>query len=112
MYLKSESGLTKHAFPGNVIFHNTIIVIYYTEFEKCEGDEIFLLSMTCCSRKAGGCQDGQGDCDEDTQCANNLICGHNNCPWYKEKVYQKPGKEPTVAEWIIPDCCECNNQYK
>jgi len=32
---------------------------------------------SCCD--SGGCLAGEGDCDMDSQCAGDLICGKNNC---------------------------------
>ena len=25
------------------------------------------------------CEEGKGDCDDDTECEGSLVCGHNNC---------------------------------
>ena len=40
------------------------------------------------------CRNGQGDCDDDTECEGSLVCGHMNC-----------------ANSTISDCCTqpCNN---
>ena len=32
----------------------------------------------CCGT-SNPCDDGQGDCDKDSECSGNLICGKNNC---------------------------------
>ena len=34
----------------------------------------------CCSADVP-CDEGEGDCDEDSDCAGGLKCGSNNCPW-------------------------------
>ena len=39
------------------------------------------------------CQLGQGDCDSDIQCADNLVCGRDNCKFFNE-----------TAE-VGADCC-------
>jgi len=36
-------------------------------------------AWSCCTNKNGGCNEGEGDCDSDYDCANNLVCGVNNC---------------------------------
>ena len=40
------------------------------------------------------CKEGEGDCDEDSECEGSLVCGHLNC-----------------ANTTITDCCTrtCNN---
>ena len=36
----------------------------------------------CCSNGiAGFCGEGDGDCDDDSECAGSLVCGQDNCPW-------------------------------
>ena len=45
----------------------------------------------CCSSNIP-CGSGQGDCDGDTECAGDLICGKNNC-----------GPE---FLWSSADCCQ------
>ena len=34
---------------------------------------------TCCTA-TNKCDVGQGDCDSDSDCSGNLVCGYNNCP--------------------------------
>ncbi len=34
-------------------------------------------SEDCCRGKK--CAEGEGDCDEDSECAEGLVCGTNNC---------------------------------
>ena len=44
-------------------------------------------SASCCGATAGGtcctssnkCNVGEGDCDHDSDCVGDLICGANNC---------------------------------
>ena len=49
----------------------------------------------CCTAK-DPCYVGEGDCDNDKECAGDLVCGKNNCPaGFKAKF----GKNK-------PDCCE------
>ena len=42
--------------------------------EKCTEES----SEDCCK---GDCREGEGDCDDDSDCANGFICGKNNCVW-------------------------------
>ena len=44
----------------------------------------------CCA-SARPCKENQGDCDNDSQCEGNLVCGKNNC-----------GRSFT---WKWADCC-------
>merc|ERR1719318_477414 len=34
----------------------------------------------CCT-KDKPCDEGEGDCDDDTECRGSLVCGKDNCPW-------------------------------
>ena len=34
---------------------------------------------SCCDSKPGGCSVGEGDCDNDSHCAGDLVCGKDNC---------------------------------
>jgi len=51
-------------------------------------------SWSCCSPKTP-CGVGEGDCDKDSDCAGELVCGKNNCP---EEFKAKVGRNK-------PDCC-------
>ena len=54
---------------------------------------------SCCT-KQNPCSQWEGDCDNDDQCKDELICGHNNCP-------NKKG-----LEWdLFDDCCTFGNQF-
>ena len=44
----------------------------------------------CCKTEAP-CSFGQGDCDNDSECEGELICGRNNCG--------------AVFPWTGADCC-------
>ena len=46
----------------------------------------------CCERN-GPCKEGAGNCVNDTECAGQLLCGHNNCD------LGNPGFHPS------DDCC-------
>ena len=48
--------------------------------------------VECCSVN-GPCRVGQGDCDGDSECRGNLVCGRNNCD--QAKFF-----------WYSADCCE------
>ena len=48
-------------------------------FTGCDfSNDFSLFSWSCCS-SANKCEENQGDCDEDTDCKDGLICGINNC---------------------------------
>ena len=39
-------------------------------------------SDNCCSTGNYKCKEGQGDCDSDSDCEGDLVCGTNNCQKY------------------------------
>ena len=51
-------------------------------------------SWACCTKK-DPCYVDEGDCDNDAECAGDLVCGKNNCP---ETFTVRRGKNR-------PDCC-------
>ena len=34
---------------------------------------------SCCTQDMQ-CEEFEGDCDNDEECKDDLVCGHNNCP--------------------------------
>ena len=51
------------------------------------------------SRSYGSlCEVGEGDCNEDVDCAGSLVCGTNNClkwvcfNWTEQKIDSSPGR--------------------
>ena len=51
-------------------------------------------SWACCTKK-DPCYVDEGDCDNDDECAGDLVCGKNNCP---DTFTVRRGKNR-------PDCC-------
>ena len=51
----------------------------------------------CCSNGiAGSCGEGDGDCDDDSECAGSLVCGTDNCPWGDgDDCCEQPGMHRT-----------------
>ena len=47
-----------------------------------------------CCKGSQPCGKGEGDCDQDNDCAGSLVCGENNCGW---------GMDPGGN---LDDCCE------
>ena len=45
----------------------------------------------CCT-SGSPCKSNEGDCDSDSECEGNLVCGKNNCG--------------TAFTWKWADCCE------
>ena len=45
---------------------------------KCERN-FCLGGDSCCDTKPGGCLVGEGDCDNDSHCKGDLVCGMDNC---------------------------------
>ena len=46
--------------------------LFLGENTCCGGD-------SCCDTKPGGCLVGEGDCDNDSHCKGDLVCGKDNC---------------------------------
>ena len=69
-------------------------------------------SLTCCARKIAEtqkkCGDDEGDCDDDSECRNDLICGANNCMWFKNVNNTDFGYHVNDG----PDCCTGNKSKK
>ena len=42
---------------------------------RCKG-----VDSGCCTED-NPCGVGDGDCDNDSDCAGELTCGNSNCPW-------------------------------
>ena len=64
----------------------------------CDG--IPSTDWTCCS-VANPCDVGEGDCDNDSECVNDLVCGYNNC---------QPGV--SGSNWnSVADCCQGAPHY-
>ena len=52
-------------------------------------------ASSCCSQAVDGyCKEGEGDCDDDSECEGELVCGFNNCAWNStfDDCCAKPGK--------------------
>ena len=45
---------------------------------KCDGQLSEKESQECCS-ESNTCDIGEGDCDKDSECTGNLVCGTDNC---------------------------------
>lgn len=43
-------------------------------------------SWGCCS-PSKPCPEGEGDCDNDSECSGNLVCGSNNCKKWNSKAH-------------------------
>ena len=84
---KSKSG-----FPCMIkwIHLNTL-----SDDELCEN--VCTGGNSCCT-KENPCSQWEGDCDNDNECKDDLVCGSNNCP------------RKTGFEWDqYDDCCfQCN----
>ena len=73
-----------------------------------------LTDWTCCT-SANPCTIGQGDCDSDSDCQGNLICGHNtstDCPSGAPGSFDcciaapPPPSCDTLTDWA---CCTSTN---
>ena len=50
----------------------------------------------CCTEDSP-CDEGQGDCDQDHDCKDNLVCGKNNC-------------DQSKFSWTNADCCKISGK--
>ena len=61
----------------------------------------------CCSEEGRGlCKIGDGDCDRDSDCEGDLVCGRDNCPWGdRDDCCMEPGKplQVTFSLWEMTD---------
>ena len=53
---------------------------------------------SCCS-SSNQCSIGEGDCDDDSECSGNLVCGTDNC----DSNFQNGTNEQ--GEFHQQDCC-------
>ena len=60
---------------------------------KCDGQLSEKESEECCS-ESNTCEIGEGDCDKDSECTGNLVCGTDNC----KSIFGHGSK--------TQDCCE------
>ena len=68
--------------------------------EDCKGSPS--TDWNCCS-DAFPCMIGGGDCDDDSQCAGNLVCGSDNC----QRDFSSSN-----SHWMTgADCCRGNLLY-
>jgi len=62
-------------------------------------------AWSCCTNSGNGCNEGEGDCDSDYDCANNLVCGVNNCQEFNPDAHAdadcciQPLKNGTNLDW-------------
>ena len=66
--------------------------------ERCNGT-LNEITSSCCSNK-NPCSKGKGDCDSDSDCKGNLICGIDNC--HTEFPHDRSHRN------LYDDCCTGN----
>ena len=74
----------------NLIINNTFLEINFlpgTNGRKNIGQE------KCCSPEFP-CNEGEGDCEDDEECSEDLVCGVNNCKQFGDFFHERD------------DCCE------
>jgi hypothetical protein len=66
-----------------------------------------LSAMECCINDES-CGVGQGDCDQDSDCLDDLVCGQNNCQKLNADLLANNPLLPDEALWQDPllDCCQ------
>jgi len=80
--------------------------------EPCYGGD------SCCDSRPGGCPEGEGDCDMDSHCAGELVCGEDNCNGSgfdsTDDCCEKPTKNPIEPAdgSDIPITLSCNQMKK
>jgi len=81
-----------HLGPAAVAFLAIGFFLGTANAEVCSGGD------ACCTSRPEKCGVNEGDCDNDAECAGNLVCGHNNCGG-------SPGFDDT------DDCCEIDPKF-
>jgi len=73
---------------------------------KCKGGSA---TYDCCQANGYECLEGEGDCDNNDECAASLVCGHDNCgagfPSKKYDCCEKQTGETCTAGSTYEDCC-------
>ena len=86
--------LTKKIWNPNRVFYH---IVTSDIAEDCKGSPS--TDWNCCS-DAFPCMLGGGDCDDDSQCAGNLVCGSDNC---------RRDFSSSNSNWMTgADCCRGN----
>ena len=65
----------------------------------------------CCGRDDGcngGLEEGDGDCDSDSDCASGLLCGKNNCADFRGALGWPQGHDQDTWD-RTDDCCYKGN---
>merc|ERR1711920_544494 len=86
---RAGSSIASGPKMGKIVKDSKPATAFYGK--SCDGYDDF--DRECCST-AAPCAINEGDCDKDSECQGNLICGRNNCPSFF----------PSTA-----DCCEGKN---
>ena len=61
----------------------------FSESLRCDPG---LNDYSCCTEDQP-CGEGEGDCDDDSDCGPGLICGDDNCHWFNKQSA------------VTSDCC-------
>ena len=69
---KSYGGPDKFPGPMSLVSHVEMFAFKEFAWGDCLGGD------SCCN-SANPCKEGEGDCDNDSQCAGTLVCGTDNC---------------------------------
>ena len=103
-----ESSVTVTAVGSFYVNHKTVshlLILYCSLLDSPCSPRSDMTWQTsgnndCCSKgiAAGLCDVGEGDCDQDSDCAGPLVCGSDNCPWGDEDdCCMHPGMLVNVA---------------
>jgi len=85
--------LWSHLGPATVAFLAIGFFLGTANAEVCSGGD------TCCTLRPEKCGVNEGDCDNDAECAGDLVCGQDNCG-------NRPGFDDT------DDCCQIDSTFK
>ena len=101
---------------GEITHIYTVILIYFHS-----GGSLYTTKDKICSQETP-CLDGEGNCNDDTQCVGNLLCGKDNCKrlgeFYPDKgnccvatLYHIQRSSKDYLSRLGFFCCKNNTQY-
>jgi hypothetical protein len=89
-YSTSQHKMFMYFKPDEMILHKHVLLFI--------GNPCEIQNNFCCSIDFP-CQEGDGSCNEDSDCAGSLVCGTNNCPFGLSNLF------------LNKDCCKVQGKF-